>query len=148
MFSVGLMMTVSQSKHVALCNWYYILLSMYLLLCFRRWYSYIFATTQRDDLCQVIIFYLRGSFQKFCTLYEKTKKMNLFYKINLQAFNVIYIVLYQGGLTFGKVLYSCLDASFLMRLITQVTEPTRFWLVPKIEETTPWETLQKHWGGV
>ena len=27
-------------------------------------------------------------------------------------------------------------------------EPTRLWLVPKIEETTPWETLQKHWEGV
>ena len=27
-------------------------------------------------------------------------------------------------------------------------EPTSLWLVPKIEETTLWETLQKHWGGV
>jgi hypothetical protein len=27
-------------------------------------------------------------------------------------------------------------------------EPIRLWLVPKIEETTPCETLQKHWGGV
>jgi hypothetical protein len=36
--------------------------------------------------------------------------MNLFYKIHLQAFNVIFIVLYQSGPTFGKVLYSCLDA--------------------------------------
>ena len=26
-------------------------------------------------------------------------------------------------------------------------EPTRLQLVPKIEETTLWETLQKHWGG-
>jgi hypothetical protein len=36
--------------------------------------------------------------------------MNLFYKIHLQAFNVISIVLYHSGPTFGNVLYSCLDA--------------------------------------
>jgi hypothetical protein len=36
--------------------------------------------------------------------------MNLFYKIHVQAFNVISIVLYHSGSTFGKVLYSCLDA--------------------------------------
>jgi hypothetical protein len=36
--------------------------------------------------------------------------MNLFYKIHLHAFNVISIVLYHSGPTFGKVLYSCLDA--------------------------------------
>jgi homogentisate 1,2-dioxygenase len=36
--------------------------------------------------------------------------MNLFYKIHLQAFNVISIVLYHSGPTSGKVLYSCLDA--------------------------------------
>jgi hypothetical protein len=36
--------------------------------------------------------------------------MNLFYKIYLQAFNVISIVLYHSGPTLGKVLYSCLHA--------------------------------------
>jgi hypothetical protein len=36
--------------------------------------------------------------------------MNLFYKIHLQAFNVISVVLYHSGLTFGQVLYSCQDA--------------------------------------
>jgi hypothetical protein len=36
--------------------------------------------------------------------------MNLFYIIHLQAFNVISIVLYHSGPTFGQVLYSCLDA--------------------------------------
>jgi hypothetical protein len=36
--------------------------------------------------------------------------MNLFYKIHLQVFNVISIVLYHSGPTFGKVLYSCLNA--------------------------------------
>jgi hypothetical protein len=55
-------------------------------------------------------FILRGSFQKFCTLYVSSLKMNLFYKIHLQAFNVISIVLYHGGPTFGQVLCSCQDA--------------------------------------
>jgi hypothetical protein len=36
--------------------------------------------------------------------------MNLFHKINLQAFSVISIVLYHSGPTFGQLLYSCLDA--------------------------------------
>jgi hypothetical protein len=36
--------------------------------------------------------------------------MNLFYKIHLQACSVISIVLYHSSPTFGKVLYSCLDA--------------------------------------
>jgi hypothetical protein len=36
--------------------------------------------------------------------------MNLFYKIHLQVFNVISIVLYDNGPTFAQVLYSCLDA--------------------------------------
>jgi hypothetical protein len=53
---------------------------------------------------------LRGSFQKFCTLYVFYLKMNLFYKIYLQAFSVIFIVLYHSGPTFGQVLYSRLDA--------------------------------------
>jgi hypothetical protein len=47
---------------------------------------------------------LRGSFHKFRTLYVFSLKMNLFYKIHLQAFNVISIV---------------------------PTEPTRLWLVLK-----------------
>ena len=38
------------------------------------------------------------------------KKLNLFYKTHLQAFNIISIVLYYSGPTFGKVLYSCQDA--------------------------------------
>jgi hypothetical protein len=64
---------------------------------------------------------IRRSFQKFCTLYVFSLKMNLFYKIQLQAFNVISIVFYHSGSTFGKVLYSCLDAFVFMCLITQVT---------------------------
>jgi hypothetical protein len=52
---------------------------------------------------------IRASFQKFCTLYVFSLKMNLLYKIHLQAFNVISIVLYHSGPTFGQVVYSCLD---------------------------------------
>jgi hypothetical protein len=47
-----------------------------------------------------------GSFQK----YVFSLKMNLFYKMHLQAFNVVSIVLCYSGPMFGKVLYSCLDA--------------------------------------
>jgi len=36
--------------------------------------------------------------------------MNLFYKIHLQAFNVISIVLYYSSPTYGQVLYCCQDA--------------------------------------
>jgi hypothetical protein len=53
---------------------------------------------------------IRGSIQKFCTLYVFSLNMNLFYKIHLQAFNVISILLYHSGPTFGQVLYSCPDA--------------------------------------
>jgi hypothetical protein len=35
--------------------------------------------------------------------------MNLFYKIHLQALDVISIVFYHSGPTFGQVLHSCLD---------------------------------------
>jgi hypothetical protein len=113
---------------------------------------------------------IRGSFQKFCTLYVFSLKMNLFYKIHLQAFNVISIVLYNSGLTFGKVLYSCLDAfvvnvsdysGHLIRHLLNASEafPTEWFLrnnsqslvgsahqtltCSQIEETTRWETLQK-----
>jgi hypothetical protein len=54
-------------------------------------------------------FVVDGSFQKFCTLYVFSLKMNLFYKIHLQAFNVNSIVLYHSSPTFGQVLYSCAD---------------------------------------
>jgi hypothetical protein len=64
---------------------------------------------------------IRGTFQKFCTLYVFSLKMNLFYKIRLQAFNVISIMLYHSGPTFGQFLYSCWTPSLLLRLVTQVT---------------------------
>jgi hypothetical protein len=65
----------------------------------------------------VVVRDLRGPFLKFCTLYVFSLKMNLFYKIHLQAFNVISIVLYHSGPAFRKVLYSCLDAIVLIRRI-------------------------------
>jgi hypothetical protein len=66
-----------------------------------------FKNTVVEDMNWVMI---RGSFQKFCTLYVFSLKMNLFYKIHIQAFNVISIVLYHSGPSFEQVLYSCLDA--------------------------------------
>jgi hypothetical protein len=69
-----------------------------------------FAGESRLHVCRKFHPKLRGSFQKFCTLYVFSLKINLFYKIHLQAFNIISIVLYQSDPTFGKVLYSCLDA--------------------------------------
>jgi hypothetical protein len=66
-------------------------------------------------------------------------------------------VLYHSGSMFGQVLYSCLDAfifdmsdysDHLIRHLLNASEafPTRTCF--QIEETTPWETLRKHWGGV
>ena len=46
----------------------------------------------------------------FCTLHVFSLKMNLFYKIHLQAFNVIAIVLYHSGPTFEQILSSLQDA--------------------------------------
>jgi len=43
-------------------------------------------------------------------MYVFSLKMNLFHKIQSQAFNVISIVLYHSGPTFGQLLYSCQDA--------------------------------------
>jgi hypothetical protein len=64
---------------------------------------------------------IRGSFQKFRTLYVFSLKINLFYKIHLQAFNVISIVLYHSGPTLDKSCIPVRTPSLLMRLITRVT---------------------------
>jgi hypothetical protein len=64
----------------------------------------------RSKYCENTVFLVRGSFQKFCTLYVFSLKINLFYKIHLQAINPISIVLYHSGPTFGQVLYSNLNA--------------------------------------
>jgi hypothetical protein len=75
--------------------------------------------------------------------------MNLFYKIHLQAFNIISIVLYHRGPTFGQVLYSCLDAfvvdasdysAHLIRNLRNASEasgglsPPDFDLFPKLKK--------------
>ena len=89
-----------------------------------------------------------GSFQKFCTLYVFSLKMNLFYKINLQAFSVISVVLYQRGPTFRQVLCSCQDSFFFdasdysCHLITQLlnaseTFPTE-WFLQFLEQVKGW----------
>jgi hypothetical protein len=49
-------------------------------------------------------------------------KMDLFYKVDLQASNVIIsILLYHSGPTFGLFLYSCLDTFVVDASDTQVT---------------------------
>jgi hypothetical protein len=74
--------------------------------------------------------------------------MNLFYKIRLQAFNVISIVLYHSGPTFRQVLFSCLvafvvDASdysgHLIRHLLNASEvfPTE-WVLQFWEQVKVW----------
>jgi hypothetical protein len=60
----------------------------------------------------VVLQYLSyvGHFKSSAHCMFSSLKMNLFYKIHLQAFNVNSIVLYHSSSTFGQVLYSCLDA--------------------------------------
>jgi hypothetical protein len=60
--------------------------------------------------------YIRGPFQKFCTLYVFSLKMNLFYKIDLQAFNVTITTVQ----LLGKSCIPVWTPSLLMRLITHV----------------------------
>jgi hypothetical protein len=79
--------------------------------------------------------------------YVFSLKMNLFYKIHLQAFNVIAIVLYHSIPTFGQVLYSCLDAfvvdvsdysgHLIRRLLKKTSSglsPPDFDLFPKLKK--------------
>jgi hypothetical protein len=56
-----------------------------------------------------VVRYIRGPFKRSAH-YVFSLKMNLIYKIHLQTFNVISIVLYYSGPSFRQVLYSCLDA--------------------------------------
>jgi hypothetical protein len=66
--------------------------------------------------------------------------MNSFFKIHLEAFNVISIVLYHSGPTFGQVLYSCLDAfvvnasDYSEHLIRHLLSPPDFDLFPKLKK--------------
>jgi hypothetical protein len=59
-------------------------------------------------MCEFIVY--KWVIYKSSTPYVFSLKVNLFYKIHLQVFNVISIVLYHSGPTFGQVLYSCQDA--------------------------------------
>jgi len=92
-----------------------------------------------------------GRFQKFCTLYFFSLKMNLFYKIHLQAFNVICIVLYHSSPTFWQILYSCQDAfvvdrsnylGHLIRHLLNASEafPTK-WFLQFLEQVKVWWAL-------
>jgi len=63
--------------------------------------------------------------------------MNLFYKIPLQAFNVISIVLYHSGPTFGQVLYSCQD-DFVVDASDYSGHPIRRQLNASEEFPTEW----------
>jgi len=96
--------------------------------------------------------YIRGPFQKFCILYVFSLKMNLFYKIHLQAFTVISIVLYHSGPTFGQVLYSCQDAfgvdasdysAHLIRHLLNASEA-----FPKELFLQFWEQVKGWWANV
>ena len=93
-----------------------------------------------------------GSFQKFCTLCVCSLKINLFYKIHLQAFNVISIVLYHSGPAFGRDLYCCQDAfvvdasdysGHLIRHLLNTSEafPTEWFL-------QFWEQIKDWWAHV
>jgi len=71
--------------------------------------------------------------------------MNLFYKIHLQAFNVISIVLYHSGPTFGQVLYSCQDA-FVVDASDYSAHLIRHLL--NASETFPTERFLQFWAQV
>ena len=95
---------------------------------------------------------VRGSFQKFCSLYVFSLKMNLFYKIHLQAFNVISIVLYHSGPTFEQVLYSCQDAfvvdvsDYLGHLIRHLLDASEAF--PTEWSAQFWEQVEGWWAHV
>jgi len=78
--------------------------------------------------------------------------MNLFYKTHLNSFNIISIVLYHSGPTFGQVLYSyqdafVVDASYysghLIRHLLNASEafPTEWFL-------QFWEQIEGWWAHV
>ena len=95
---------------------------------------------------------LRGSFQKFCTLYVFSLEMNLFYKIHLQAFNVISIVLYHSGPTFGQVLYFCQDAfvvdasDYTVHLIRHLLNASEAFPTQWFHQF--WEQVKRWWAHV
>ena len=91
--------------------------------------------------------HIKSSAHYVCSL-----KMNLFYKIHLQAFNIISIVLYHSSPTFGQVLYSFQDAfivdasdysGHLIRHLISASEafPTEWFL-------QYWEKVKVWWAHV
>jgi hypothetical protein len=85
--------------------------------------------------------------------------MNLFYKIHLQTFNVISIVFYHSGPTFGKILYSYLNAfvvdasdysGHLIRHLLNASEafPTEWFLQfwEQVKVCWAWESLVFQYG--
>jgi len=104
-------------------------------------------------------FKIRGSFQKLCTMYIFSLKINLFYKIHLHAFNVISIVLYHSSAMFGQVLYSCEDAfivdasdysGHLIRHLLNASEAfPKEWFLQFWEQVEVWWThvrTVRRWG--
>jgi hypothetical protein len=85
------------------------------------------------------------SFHKFCTLYVFSLQINLFYKIHLQAFNVISIVLYHSSPSFGQVLYSCLD-TFVVDASAYSDHLIRH--LPNASEAFPTEWFLQFWEQV
>jgi hypothetical protein len=71
--------------------------------------------------------------------------MNLLYKIHLQAFNVIYIVLYHSGPTFGQVLCSCLDA-FVVDVSDYSGHLVRHLFNASEAFPTEWEQVKVWWA--
>jgi hypothetical protein len=61
----------------------------------------LFSLNRQRIISHIHIIELRGSFQKFSTLYDFSLKKKLFYIIHLHAFIVISVVLYQSCPTFG-----------------------------------------------
>ena len=107
---------------------------------------------QKDHNVHVIRFVevIHGSFQKFCTLYVFSLKMNLFYKIHLQAFNVISLCFITAVRHLGKSSYQdafVVDVSdysgHLIRHLLNASEsfPTEWFL-------QFWEQVKGWWAHV
>jgi hypothetical protein len=71
--------------------------------------------------------------------------MNLFYKIHLQAFNVISMVLYHSSPTFGQVLHTYLDA-----LVVDVSDYAGHLIrhLFNVSEASPTEWFLQFWEQV
>jgi hypothetical protein len=99
---------------------------------------------------RIVITIFMWVISKVLHTYVFSLKINLFYKIHLLAFNVISIVFYHSGPTFGQVLCSCQDAfvvdasdysSQLVRQLLDASEafPTE-WFLQLWEQVKGWWT--------